>query len=138
MVFGHIYLWTWYIGVLRAMQARNVNCVAALWQMARTTTVHLRHGLSWSQLAAWSIQKAEEAHHIEGVLSDSFPAFALKCLTALELPRHQCGATDDDGDGDTMTSRKACTKLMESKVYFRGSKMNNAMANSAEVPRLHL
>ena len=43
VVAGHTYVWAWYLGMHRAMQARDVACVAALWQMARTTTVHLTH-----------------------------------------------------------------------------------------------
>ena len=56
--------------------------------------------------------------HRERVLSDSFPAFAVKCLNVLDMPRRQRGANVDDAgaagdDGDTMTSRKADARLRE-------------------------
>ena len=34
VVAGHIYVWAWYLGMYRALQARDIACVAALWQMA--------------------------------------------------------------------------------------------------------
>ena len=101
VVAGHTYVWAWYLGMHRAMQARDVACVAALWQMARTATVHLRHGLTESQLAIWSISHAEQARATEGVLGDSFPAFALKCLAVLgEVSLcHRGARSSDHADG---------------------------------------
>ena len=42
VVFGHIYVWAFYIGMLKAMQTGSVPLVAVLWQMGRTVTVHVR------------------------------------------------------------------------------------------------
>ena len=75
MVAGHVYVWAWYLGMHKAMVARDVPLVAALWQMALTTSVHLRHGLSESKQAVWSISHAEQARSAEGVMSDTFPIF---------------------------------------------------------------
>ena len=135
VVAGHTYVWAWYLGMHRAMQAGDVACVAALWQMARTTTVHLRHGLKESQLATWSISHAEQARATEGVLGDSFPAFALKCLAVLgEMPLCHRGAHSSD-PADGLTVRKATSKLLEAKVTFRGAKMNQTMANGVLIFR---
>ena len=128
---GHAYVWAWYLGMHRAMQARDAPLVAALWQMARTTSVHMRHGLSESQLAAWSISHSEQAHFAEGVLGDSFPAFALKCLVVLDaLPLCHRGANRSGDEGQAIPVRKATAKLLDAKVVFRGAKMNVTMASA--------
>ena len=43
VVTGHLYLWAWYLGMYQAMRAEDATLVASLWQMALTTSVHLRH-----------------------------------------------------------------------------------------------
>ena len=117
VVSGHAYVWAWYLGMHRAMQNKDTPLVAALWQMALTTSVHLRHGLSESQLACWSISHAEQARFTEGVMGDSFPAFALKCLAVLEvLPRCHHGATTSGEADETVTVRKATSQLLEATV----------------------
>ena len=83
VVTGHLYLWAWYLGMYQAMRAEDATLVASLWQMALTTSVHLRHGLSESKLAIWSIQSAEQSRFQDGVLGDTFPAFAMKCLPTI-------------------------------------------------------
>ena len=129
VVAGHIYVWAWYLGMHRAIQAEDVACVVALWQMARTTSVHLRHSLTQSQLAIWSIQHAEAVRATEGVLGDSFPAFALKCLVVLQAtPLCHRGAPIKDDTQVALTQRKANTQLQSAKVAFRGSPMNLTMA----------
>ena len=136
VVAGHIYVWAWYLGMYRALQARDIACVAALWQMARTTTVHLRHSLMESQQAVWSIKHSEQVRATEGVLSDSFPAFAIKCLAVLqEMPLCHRGARCSDQTDGGLTVRKAYTKLQEAKVTFRGAKMNQTMANGVLIFR---
>ena len=95
----------------------------------------LRHGLTESQLAIWSISHAEQARATEGVLGDSFPAFALKCLAVLgEMPLCHRGAGDSD-HADGLTVRKANSKLLDAKVTFRGAKMNQTMANGVLIFR---
>ena len=139
VVFGHTYVWAFYIGMFKAMQAQNVELVAALWQMALTTTVHLRSGQTKTQLALWSIQKSEEIHKIEADLSDSFPAFAQKCLHVLDIvPRRHRGAHDDDDDaaGDGMTSRKVVALLKG--LTFRSHLVNQTMANTVMMFRTHV
>ena len=140
MVFGQLYVFAYYIGLFKAMQAGDLPLVGSLWQMGRTVTLHVRTGLSESQLAIWSIKGAEEAHHIDGVLGDSFSAFADKCLRILDMPRRHREANDDAtaiGD-DTMTSRKATTKLAELQVCFRGHKVNQTMAIAVLAFRNHI
>ena len=63
--------------------------------------MQLRHGLTESQLAIWSISHAEQARATEGVLGDTFPAFAFKCLTVLgEMPLCHRGARSiENADG---------------------------------------
>ena len=95
----------------------------------------LRHGLTESQLAIWSISHAEQARATEGVLGDSFPAFALKCLAVLgEMPLCHRGARSSD-HADGLTVRKANSKLLDAKVTFRGAKMNQTMANGVLIFR---
>merc|ERR1711884_389223 len=135
VVSGHAYVWAWYLGMHRAMQNKDTALVAALWQMALTTSVHLRHGLSESQRACWSISHAEQARFTEGVMGDSFPAFALKCLAVLEvLPLCHHGATTCKTTSvkaeDPVSVRTAITKLLDAKVVFRGAKVNATMANA--------
>ena len=139
VVAGHIYVWAWYLGMYTALQARDIACVAALWQMARTITVHLRHSLMESQQAVWSIKHSEQVRATEGVLSDSFPAFALKCLAVLqEMPLcHRGARCSDQTDGGltSMTVRKAQAKLQEAGVTFRGATMNQTMTGGVLVFR---
>ena len=66
VVTGHLYLWAWYLGMYQAMRADDAPLVASLWQMALTTSVHLRHGLTEKKLAIWSIQSAEQSRFQEG------------------------------------------------------------------------
>ena len=66
VVTGHLYLWAWYIGMYQAVRAEDTTLVASVWQMALITSVHLRHGLSESKLAIWSIQCAEQSRFQEG------------------------------------------------------------------------
>ena len=114
VVTGHLYLWAWYLGMYQAMRAEDATLVASLWQMALTTSVHLRHGLSESKLAIWSIQSAEQSRFQDGVLGDTFPAFAMKCLPII-------------GELDVSNS-KAQIKMAEAGVVFRGAKANKTMA----------
>ena len=83
VVTGHLYLWAWYLGMYQAMRADDATLVASLWQMALTTSVHLRHGLSESKLAIWSIQSAEQSRFQDGVLGDTFPAFCHEVFAEL-------------------------------------------------------
>ena len=83
--------------------------------MALTTSVHLRHGLSESKLAIWSIKSAEESRFQDGVLGDTFPAFAMKCLPII-------------GEQADVSNSKAQIKMAEAGVVFRGAKANKTMA----------
>ena len=89
---------------------------ASLWQMALTVTVQLRHGLSDAQKAAWSISCAELARSNDLVVSDTFPAFATKCLLIL-------------GE-DSLSQQKACQKLTDHMAVYKGAKMSKNMAGA--------
>ena len=73
VVTGHLYLWAWYLGMYQAMQADDAPLIASLWQMALTTSVHLRHGLSEKKLAIWSIQSAEQSRFQDGGVGRHVP-----------------------------------------------------------------
>ena len=60
LVTGHVYLYAWFLGVLRAFQSGNVEAVASLWQAALMVTIQLRAGLSTAELAVLSIQHREQ------------------------------------------------------------------------------
>ena len=127
MVFGQLYVQAFYIGMFQAMEKEDLQLVASLWQMGRTVTMQVRSKLSTAQLAIWSLGESELAHHLDGVLGDSFPAFARKCLNILKANDDDATASDE---GDTMTSRKATTKLEKAGVSFKGNKLNQTMANA--------
>ena len=94
-----------------------MNSVAALLQCGLTVTVQVRHSLTMEQLAIWSIQGAEVRRSQEQLLTDSFPAFALKCLKVLK--------------NDMTASDAKATKLLgDAGVTYRGSKVNRSMANA--------
>ena len=127
MVFGQLYVQAFYIGMFQAMEKEDLQLVASLWQMGRTVTMQVRSNLSTAHLAIWSLKESELAHHLDGVLGDSFPAFARKCLKILKENDDDATASDE---GDTMTSRKATTKLEKAGVSFKGNKLNQTMANA--------
>ena len=122
VVSGHVYVWAWYLSMHSAMVRRDAPLVVALWQMALTTSVHLRHGLTESQQAVWSISHAEQARFADGVMGDTFPAFALKCLAVLEVtPLCHRGALSSDGV-EAIAVRKAHGNLLEANAIFRGAR----------------
>ena len=54
----------------------------------------MRHGLSERKLAIWSIQSAEQSRFKEGVLGDTLPAVAMKCLPVFgEFAQNDFAAT---------------------------------------------
>ena len=99
-----------------ALQGKDMLHAASLWHMALTVTVQLRHGLSDAQKAAWSISCAELARSNDLVVSDTFPAFATKCLLIL-------------GE-DSLSQQKACQKLTEHMAVYKGAKMSKNMAGA--------
>ena len=60
IVSGHVYLYAWYLGMWHALQAGNMVAVASLWQAGLTVTIHLRAGLTATELAVLSIQQSEQ------------------------------------------------------------------------------
>ena len=132
-------MWAWYLGMHRALVSNDVHLAASLWQMGLTTSVQLRHGLTDAQLATWSIQTSEQARHAEGVLADTFPAFAAKALTAMGLgavaPQQGASSALATPQGaqakpalDNMSAEKVRIKLGDLGVTFRNSKVNKTMA----------
>ena len=141
VVAGQIYVWAWYLGMHRALVSDDVELAASLWQMGLTTSVQLRHGLTEAQLATWSIQTSEQARHAEGVLCDTFPAFATKALTAMGLgavaPQQGASSALATPQGaqakpalDNMSAEKVRIKLGDLGVTFRSSKVNKTMATA--------
>ena len=114
VVSGQIYVLAWFLGMYRALSLGDIPWVAALWQMGLTTSVQARHSLGAEGLALWSIQSSEGARILEGVIGDTFQAFALKCLRCLKDPQ--------------VSDAKASKILTDLGVTFRGAKPNKSMA----------
>ena len=137
VVAGHLYVWAWYLGMHRALVAQDIELAASLWQMGLTTSVQLRHGLTDAQLATWSINAAEQARFAEGVLTDTFPAFAAKALTAIGASAASQGApsalappqgAQAKQPAPELTGERLRMKCNDLNIVFRGSKVSKAMA----------
>jgi hypothetical protein len=56
---GHVYIYGWYLAMHDALDAGSPQDVLALWQCCLTTTLHVRVGLTLTELAVLSIQQSE-------------------------------------------------------------------------------
>ena len=115
VITSQVHVLSWYLSTYESILAADALLVAALFQMALTTTVQVRVGLSQTQKALWSIQCAEPARLTGTIANDSFPSFAKKCLASLETQV-----------GDV----KAALMLSNAGVTYCGSKCNKSMANA--------
>ena len=111
LVCGHAYVYAWYFSMFEALRAGNVDKVAALWQCGLTCTLQCRVNMSVPQLATLSCQQSELHKTTEKVVSDSFPAFALKTLRIVS----QC------------TESNRTKKLQEQGIRYKGALVNKGM-----------
>jgi hypothetical protein len=67
LVTGHVFLYAWLLGMLRALQSASLPAVASLWRAGLTMTIRVRAGLSTTDLALLCLQhsgqlQAQELH----------------------------------------------------------------------------
>ena len=80
LISGHAFLYAWWYAIFKALRNDAATLVASLWQCGLTATLHLRQGLRISTTAEISCAQSEVHKASDKMLSDSFPAFALKAL----------------------------------------------------------
>ena len=59
VVSGHVYFYGWYLAMHEALDAGSTLDVLSLWQCCLTATLHVRVGMSLTDLAVFSIQQSE-------------------------------------------------------------------------------
>ena len=80
MAGGHVYVAGWYVAMSRALSTGDLVTVRALLECGLTVTYHVRKCADLAELAAFSIGQSEECTSTERQHTDTFPAFAAKCL----------------------------------------------------------
>ena len=94
----------------KAMEAANVALVVAL-----TTTMHVRYGVTMEQFTLWSVHSSERVRSQEGLIVDTFNAFALKYLKL--LPQE-------------ISERKAAVFLADTGVPWKGVELEVATCSA--------
>jgi hypothetical protein len=59
VVSGHVYFYDWYLAMYEALDAGSTLDVLSLWQCCLMATLHVRVGMSLTDLAVFSIQQSE-------------------------------------------------------------------------------
>ena len=113
LITGHAFLYAWWYAMFRALRDDATTLVASLWQCGLTTTIHLRQGLDVQCMAGISCAQSELHKSADKMVSDSFPAFALKALLIAPSGQEQ--------------SRTQI--LMKSGIRYNGSVVNKARVN---------
>lgn len=108
---GHAYVYGWWLAMFDALRLERLDVVAALWQCGLTVTLHLRSTQDVPALAVLSCSQSEAHKSMEKMLSDSFPAFAMKVIEILK----------DSAEGGRMK------KLSDLGIKFKGSSVSKAM-----------
>ena len=80
LISGHAFVYAWWFAMFKALRDDAATLVSALWQCGLTTTLHLRQGLSVTDMSQISCWQSEMYKASDKNASDSFPAFALKAL----------------------------------------------------------
>ena len=84
LLVGHVFVWGWMLGMLRALMHHDGPLARALWESALTVTLHMRVALTDANKAAMSISESELRKSAAGILTDSFVGFAAKCAVIFE------------------------------------------------------
>lgn len=108
---GHAYVYGWWRAMFDAVREDRLDFVAALWQCGLTVTLHLRATQSVAALAVLSCAQSEAHKSMEKMLSDSFPAFAMKVSEILK-------DTPENG---------RLKRLSELGIKFKGCSVNKTM-----------
>jgi hypothetical protein len=59
VVSGHVYIYGWYLAMYEALDEGCAQDILSLWQCCLTTTIHVRIGLTVTELSVLSIQQSE-------------------------------------------------------------------------------
>ena len=108
---GHAYVYGWWRAMFAALREERLADVAALWQCGLTVTLHLRATQSVAALAVLSVAQSEAHKSMEKMLSDSFPAFAMKVSEILK----------DTPEGGRLK------RLNDLGIKFKGCSVNKSM-----------
>ena len=84
LLVGHVFVWGWMLGMLRALIHHDGPLARALWESALTVTLHMRVALTDANKAALSISESELRKSAAGLLTDSFVGFAAKCAVIFD------------------------------------------------------
>ena len=116
-------IWAWYKSMFEAINTKNVDWIAALWQAALCVTLHMRVGMSIEDQAVLSMTMSDQRKQ-EARLSDSFMGFALKALLVLR-------AHPECKQGSEMS--KVLTLQCELILYVR-IRINFTIKNASAYP----
>jgi hypothetical protein len=108
---GHVYVFAWWWAVYEAVRSQHLSWIASLWQAGLTVTIHLRGVLDVRSLVQLSCVQSEVHKAAERMLSDSFPAFAMKALQII-------GDTPDSG---------RLKSLNDLNIKYKNSQVNRSM-----------
>ena len=133
---GHCYVIAWYFAMAQALQTwagpattkdnrtHALDRVACLLECGLTVTIHAMECKTYKDLGVMSIEISERHKSNEKLLSDSFPAFAAKCLLIIK-------SSLDAASSAGVPSRSAgCVRLgvlQHAHVRYNGALVNRTM-----------